>query len=230
MQITWYGHSNFLISTPEVSILIDPFFSGNTSCPLPDKGWKDLAVDMVLVTHDHGDHVGDAIAICQAKKAMCGCVVGTGAALVARGLPKDLIVGGIGFGVGGTWEYKGVKVIMTEALHSSDSSIATGFIIVFPNGFTVYHAGDTGIFCNMALLAELYPIDLALLPIGGFFTMDGQQAARACKLLQPRMVIPMHYQTFSVLAQDPAVFVRHLVHDAPKTKVIELKPGQSLDL
>lgn len=224
-SITWHGHSNFQIACDGVSVLIDPFFTHNPVCKTT---WKDAQKpDLVLVTHDHGDHVGDAVAICKAHKAVCGCVVGTAETLVKAGLPDELVPAGIGFNVGGSIEVKGIRVTMTEAFHSSDSSVCTGFIITMPNGFRVYHAGDTGIFANMELLGSLYPLDLALLPIGGFFTMDGFQAAHAARLLKTKAVIPMHWGTFPVLAQNTDDFTTQLAVQAPGCRFIALAPGET---
>ena len=222
--ITWNGHSNFLLESGSASILIDPFFKGNPCSPY---GWQELPLpNLVLITHDHKDHVGDALEICLASKALLGAVVGTGEKLVKLGLPKNQLFMGIGFNIGGTIEHAGAKITMVEAFHSSDSGVATGYIITMPDGITIYHAGDTGLFINMQTWGELFNIDLALLPIGGTFTMDAQQAARACKLLNCRQVIPMHYATFPALAKNAHSFVQELANIAPNCKPIILKPGE----
>lgn len=226
--VTWYGHSNFQIYANGVSVLIDPFFTHNPSCKI---SWDAIPKpDLVLVTHDHGDHVGDAIAICKATGAMCGCIVGTGQRLIESGMPQQCIPAGIGYNIGGTFEEKGIKATMTEAFHSTESGANTGFIVTMPNGFTFYHAGDTGIFCNMEFLGKLYPLDLALLPIGGYFTMDGYQAAHAAKLLNPKAVIPMHWGTFPVLAQDISGFTGYLGKLAPTCRLVAMQPGETCSL
>lgn len=222
--ITWYGHSAFGITTPQCSILIDPFFTGNPA----GLSWEGINPDVVLVTHDHGDHTGDAIKICQQTRALAGVVVGTAEKLVAAGLPEDQLLNGIGFNIGGTVPIKGdIKVTMTEAFHSSDSGVPTGYIITLPNGKSIYHAGDTGIFANMAVWGELYTIDVALLPIGGTFTMDARQAAHAASLLKAKSVIPMHWGTFPVLDQNVDAFAQELANRAPACRCIALAAGES---
>ena len=225
--ITWYGHSNFLIKADGVSVLIDPFFTGNPKAPV---SWEGIKTDLVLVTHDHGDHVGDAIAICKATGAPCGCIVGTAEKLVEHGMPAAAIPAGIGFNIGGSITVKGIRVTMTQAFHTSESGAPCGFIVTMPNGFTFYHAGDTGIFSSMGLLGLMYPLDLALLPIGGHFTMDAMQAAQATRLLHPAAVIPMHWGTFPVLAQDTSAFSAQMQEQAPQVRVLTPVPGEMLSL
>ena len=227
VSVTWYGHSNFRVSCGGVSVLIDPFFTHNPSCPVT---WNAAGrPDLVLVTHDHGDHVGDAVAICKAGGATCGCVVGTAERLIDAGLPQSCVPGGVGFNVGGSIEVKGIRVTMTQAFHSSESAVPVGYVVTMPGGFTFYHAGDTGIFSSMELIGSLYPLDLALLPVGGFFTMDGLQAAHAARLLKPKAVIPMHWGTFPVLAQDASAFTAHLASVAPGVRPVVMKPGETVE-
>lgn len=226
VSVTWHGHSNFQIAADGITILIDPFFTGN---PAARTSWKSVPPpDLTLVTHDHGDHVGDAVAICTAAGTPCGCTVGTAARLIAAGLAPDLVPGGIGFNIGGSIEVKGARVTMTQAFHTSDSGSPAGYIITLPHGFTIYHAGDTGIFQSMALLGELYPMDLALLPIGGFFTMDAFQAAHAARLLNAKAVTPMHWGTFPVLAPNPDEFTARVREVAPNTRPVIMRPGETV--
>lgn len=225
-ELTWYGHSAFKIACDGVSVLIDPFFA-----PDGKFTWKDAgAVDWVLITHDHGDHVGDALAICSSCGAMLGCVVGTADKLVNHGLPQSQVLNGIGFNIGGTLSCKGMAVTMTQAFHSSDSGVPTGYIVKMPDGMTFYHAGDTGIFSSMKLLGALYSLDVALLPIGGVFTMDAYQAANACKLLNCRKAVPMHWGTFPVLAQTPEEFAA-LTHEiAPDCQCMVMERGVTVNM
>lgn len=225
--ITWYGHSVFSIVTPECTVLIDPFFTGNPA----GFSWEGINPDVVLVTHDHGDHKGDAVAICQQTGAMAGAVVGTAERLVAEGLPQEQMLNGIGFNIGGTVPVKGnIKITMVEAFHSSDSGVCVGYIVTLPSGQCVYHAGDTGVFANMAIWGELYPIDVALLPIGGTFTMDARQAAYAAKLLKAKLVVPMHWATFPVLEQNTNAFMEELGRVVPACRCLRLAPGESVHL
>ena len=225
-EITWYGHSAFKISAPQAHVLVDPFFAPASGVTVESLG----AVDLVLVTHDHGDHVGEAAPICRATGAMLGAVVGTACKLAQAGVPEAQILNGIGFNMGGTMEHKGIRATMTQAFHSSDSGAPAGYIIEMPDGLVVYHAGDTCIFSGMELWGQLYHIDVALLPIGGVFTMDARQAALACKLLGCKQVIPMHWGTFPVLAQDTEAFKAELARVAPGCTCIDLLPGQSVQI
>ncbi len=226
VSITWHGHSNFAIRTPGCSLLVDPFFTGN---PKAVTGWQAVsAPDAVLVTHLHGDHAGDAVDICKATGAMLGAVVGAAETLKDAGVPADQIINGIGFNIGGTVTVRGARITMTEAFHTTEGGAPTGFIISLPEGFTVYHSGDTGIFANMSIWGDLYDIDVALLPIGGVFTMDARQAALAARMLKAKAVIPMHWGTFPVLAQDTREFQEHLAITAPTSRFVELAPGQTV--
>ncbi|MDY3808906.1 metal-dependent hydrolase [Desulfovibrio porci] len=223
-EITWYGHSAFKISAPQAHVLIDPFFTPASGVTVESLG----PVDMLLVTHDHGDHVGEAVNICRKTGAMLGAIVGTAGKLAEDGVPEAQILNGIGFNMGGTMEHKGIKATMTQAFHSSDSGAPAGYIIEMPDGLVVYHAGDTCIFSGMELWGQLYHIDVALLPIGGVFTMDARQAALACKLLGCKSVIPMHWGTFPVLAQSAEYFQEQVAKLCPDCDCIAMRPGQSL--
>lgn len=225
-RITWFGHSAFKVECNGASVIIDPFLAPATKLTQKDLGHADL----VLVTHDHGDHVGCAIEYCKETGTRLGCVVGTAQALVERGLPKDLTIDGLGFNIGGSIEVAGMTVTMAQAFHSSDSSVPVSYIVTMPDGFRFYHAGDTGIFQTMELLGKLYPLDLAMLPIGGFFTMDALQAAHAAKLLHAQNVIPMHWGTFPMLAQSPDEFLKEMARTCPETQCLHLAPGQALEM
>jgi L-ascorbate metabolism protein UlaG (beta-lactamase superfamily) len=228
MNIRWYGHSNVLATDGAVGVIVDPFFEGNPLCPVD---WKSVSKpDVVLVTHDHGDHAGQAVDICKNSDAVLGCVVGTGARFLADGLPPSRLFAGMGFNIGGTVEHKGIRVTMLPAFHSSETGVPVGYIVRMPSGFTFYHAGDTCVFGDMALWGELYSPDLALLPVGGFFTMDARQAALACGLLKVKTLIPLHWGTFPVLAATLEELRTELGGRAPACRLVEMKPGESVDL
>lgn len=227
-EITWLGHSAFKITHNNITVLIDPFLEGNPTCPVSAAVIG--PVDLVLITHDHSDHVGQAVEICQATGAMLGAIVGTAEALVRAGLPAPQVLNGIGFNMGGTLEHKGVYMTMVPAFHTTESGQPAGYIVRMPDGVTLYHAGDTCLFGDMALWGTLYSIDVALLPMGGVFTMDARQAATACMLLKPKHVIPMHWGTFPVLAPTTAPFKQELATLAPDCLCADLQPGQSLSL
>jgi len=205
--LTWHGHSAFAITSGGKTILIDPWFDGN---PSAKAAADNIEADLVLVTHDHGDHVGQALEICKRTGATLGCIVELAAKMKAKGLPDSQILNGIGFNIGGTVTHQGISVTMTQAFHSCESGSPVGFIIRLADGYTVYHAGDTGIFSSMALWGKLYKIDLALLPIGGVFTMDAAQAAMATMMLRCKKVVPMHWGTFPVLDQNVDAFRKEL--------------------
>jgi L-ascorbate metabolism protein UlaG (beta-lactamase superfamily) len=228
MNIQWYGHSNVRVSDGTVNVLLDPFFDGNPSCSFDIHSLP--PIDLVLVTHDHGDHSGQALEICKKHGAMLGCVVGTGARFLAGGLPPEQLFAGVGFNTGGSVECKGIRVTMLPAFHSSETGVPVGYIVRMPSGFTFYHAGDTCVFGDMALWGELYPLDLALLPVGGFFTMDARQAAAACKLLQAKALLPLHWGTFPLLAPDTSETRRELAARAPACRLVEARPGESLNI
>lgn len=226
--LIWHGHSNFAIHSTHCNILIDPFFTHN---PCATVSWDSVPKpDIVLVTHLHGDHEGDAVAICKATGAKLGAIVGAAEVLQQKGIPAEQILNGIGFNIGGTITEKGVGITMTQAFHTSEAGAPAGYIITLEDGYTIYHAGDTGIFDSMALWGELYSIDLALLPTGGVFTMDARQAALAARLLKAKAVVPMHWGTFPVLAQNTEEFERELGLQAKDCRFVRMKPGQTLDL
>jgi L-ascorbate metabolism protein UlaG (beta-lactamase superfamily) len=224
-QLVWHGHANFEIVTPRLNILIDPWFEGN---PSADTGSDSIIkADLVLVTHDHADHLGQAVKICTNTGAFLGAIVEVAAKCRAMGINQKQIINGIGFNIGGTIEFKGIKVTMTQAFHSCDQGSCVGFIITLENGKCLYHAGDTGIFSTMKLWGELYDLDLAILPIGGIFTMDPKQAAMACKLLNCKKVVPMHWGSFPVLEQNTDRFRNELTIQAPDTQLLAMQPGES---
>ena len=222
MKVKFLGHAAFLIEGSK-KILIDPFLSGNPQAAVKP---EEVEADLILVTHAHGDHIGDAVEI--AKR--------TGAKIVAMYDIANYIseqgnVEVIGMNYGPT-EIDGVGIVQVPAWHSSsDGKYGIGNpcgYIVKLDGKTIYHAGDTFVFLDMGLFSELYgPIDLALLPIGGHFTMGPREAAKAVELLKPKKVVPMHYNTWPPISADPEEF-KKLVGD--RAEVIILKPGEELEL
>jgi len=218
-KVTWFGHAAFKIEIANRIVLVDPWLSGNPTSPV--KASEITQADIVYVTHDHGDHLGDAIDICKR----------TGATFVANielgDFAKENGVKNVeGLNIGGSVEVKGIRLLITQALHTDSRGAPTG-VIVEGEGKRVYHAGDTGLFGDMSLIGELYKPDLALIPIGGYYTMGAKEAAEAVKMLKPKAVIPMHYKTFPVLAQSADEFVKIVKEKVPKVKVVTLKPGES---
>lgn len=224
-RLTWYGHANFRIDSPEAVLAIDPFFEGNPSAPI---GIEDLGdVDLVLVTHDHPDHTGQALDICTRTGAKLVAVFDTVLRFIGEGLPEEQT---IGMNVGGDIEHKGLHIQMVQAVHSTQSGCAAGYIITFPDAYCLYHAGDTGLFSSMELFGKLHAIDIALLPIGGRFTMDPLQAAHACNMLKAGRVVPMHWGSFPFLEQNTRAFAEELESIAPHTRLVTMKPGETVDL
>lgn len=227
-ELTWNGHSNFTLRTDGLTILIDPFFDGNPKAVLAS---KDLTgVDYVLVTHDHGDHVGQAVDICKATGAKLLAIVETSRKLMGQGLPKDQVVNGIGINIGGSVALGSVRASMVQAVHSSESGLPVGYVLTLGDGYTLYHAGDTAIFSTMEIYGKLFSIDLALLPVGGTFTMDARQAAVACKMLKCRQVVPMHWGTFPVLEKNTRAFGLALEDLGADAILVQCQPGQTIAL
>jgi L-ascorbate metabolism protein UlaG (beta-lactamase superfamily) len=227
VSLRWLSHAGFIITSPGgKTIIIDPWIEGNPLCPVKVDEIK--AADIVLVTHDHFDHVGNAADIVKKTGAILVAAPETAGRFQAElGIAaENVIYGGMGMNIGGSAEIKGITITATQAFHSTATASCMGYIVKLEDGTTIYHAGDTGIFESMRLLAELYPIDIALLPIGSVFTMDPLQAAWALKLLHPKVAMPMHYRTFPILEQDAARFVELAKKEAPEVKVVVLEPGQ----
>ena len=224
--IKYLGHAGFQItSEKEKVIIIDPWLTDN---PLACSGAGDIAkAHLVLVTHDHFDHIADAGQIVKATGAtLVGMPEVVGKLKEEANIPDSQIVFGMGMNIGGTAHIDGIAITMTQAFHSCEKASPAGYIIKLEDGFTIYHAGDTGVFYSMKILGELYNIDLALLPIGGVFTMDPTQATLAAKLLGVSKVIPMHFKTFPILEKDAASFKKIMNQEAPNIEVIVLDPGQ----
>ena len=226
MKITWLGHAAFLIEGRD-RILIDPFLLGNPKASVTP---EEVDCDIICVTHGHGDHLGDAVAIARRTGAVVACIVEMSEYL------EKCEVESIGFNIGGTARIKNTSITMVPAFHSSSigapglefsAAIAVGMVI--DSGKVVYHAGDTCVYGDMKITGELYDPEVALLPIGGFFTMDPRQAALAASFIGAKTVVPMHYGTWEPIEQDPEEFKR-LVEESSKAKVVVLNPGESLEV
>jgi L-ascorbate metabolism protein UlaG (beta-lactamase superfamily) len=218
MQLTWLGHACVLLEGSK-KILIDPFVEGRSVL--------DTNPDLVAVTHGHDDHLGETVAL--AKKTIAISEIAK--YLKSRGLPVE------GMNIGGTITIDGVSFTMTPALHSSYieeagngrcGGTAAGFVIGM-DGIKVYHTGDTGLFSDMKLIGDLYHPDVALLPIGGRYTMGTSEAMMAAQFIGAKMVIPIHYNTWDKIAADPQPFKRSL-EKTTDIRVTVLKPGESIEI
>lgn len=207
-KATWFGHAAFQIEIAGKTVLIDPWLDGNPASPIKPSDIKNA--DIIYVTHDHGDHLGEAFEICKRTSAVFVATFELGNYARENGV-KNVV----GLNIGGSVEVRGVKLHVVQAFHTSSRGAPTG-VIVEGEGKRVYHAGDTGLFGDMHLIGELYKPDLALIPIGGYYTMDAYEAAEAVRLLKPKTVIPMHYKTFPVLAQSAAEFAEKVREKALK--------------
>ena len=218
-KITWLGHSAFKIEVAEKIVLVDPWLNGNPTSPI--KAAEITEADIVYVTHDHHDHLGDAFDICKRTNAVFVATVDLADYAEENGIKNTE-----GLNIGGSVETKGIKLTIVQATHTASRGAPTG-VIIEGEGKTIYHAGDTGLFGDMRLIGELYKLDLALIPIGGYYTMDAKEAVEAVKLLNPKTVIPMHYRTFPVLAKSADAFARSVREKTPKVKAVVLNPGES---
>ena len=227
-SFTWLGHATFLFKSPGGKrIVLDPWVTGNPSSPASAK--KLGALDLMLITHGHGDHTGDAVSLARSSGAQVVAPYEVSVWLQNKGLQQV-----IGMNPGGTLHAHGLAITMVPAVHSSSVEdhgqivylgVATGYVIRFENGLTVYFAGDTSVFGDMRLIGEMYQPAIGFLPIGDLYTMGPEQAAKACELLGLRQVVPMHYGTFPVLTGTPAK-LRELV-EPRGVQVLELKPGET---
>ncbi len=229
IQITWCGHACFRIEHGGQRLYIDPFLKDNPACPAGEKTPK--PAQAALITHGHFDHMADAVTL-----------AGQGATLV--GMFELMQMFGeqgvaekqrMGMNKGGTIEIAGVKATMVHALHSCGAvsngkpvyaGEAAGYVLEFSNGTRLYHSGDTEVFGDMALIRELHQPQIALLPIGGHFTMDPRRAALACKLLGVKHVIPMHFGTWPPLKGTPEELKQQL--EGSDCEVVAIQPGQTL--
>ena len=224
MRLTYLGHSAVLVETRDNTLLIDPFISGN---PLAPVSADELDPDFILITHAHGDHVGDAVPIARRSGARIVATVEICRALGPQGVDTH------GMNIGGYCTFPFGRLKLTPAWHSSSfddgryGGMPTG-VVVEAEGKRVYHAGDTALFEDMKLIGDL-GLDLALLPIGDNFTMGPDDALEAAKLLKAKRVMPIHYDTFDLIRQDPNAFAERLSASGAG-EGLPLEPGGSVEL
>ncbi len=218
MKIKYFGHSCFYIED-KIKILIDPFIPDTQKliCPI------DVVSDIILVSHDHRDHLGDTIDIAKTNGSKVVAIAELAAEISKFGI--SVISGN----VGGTVEYQGVKITFVKADHSCNKGVAVGFVIHL-NDNVIYFAGDTSVFLDMKIIKDLYNPNIALLPIGGVYTMDPKQAIYALKLLEPKIVVPMHYNTFENLTGKPKDLEVLIKKENLQITQITLNLGQEINL
>lgn len=204
IKLTYHGHACFTVESETHRVVIDPFLTGNELARITPQDLKEISA--VLVTHGHFDHLGDAVEIAKANNAPVISVfevVNYAMKKGAQGHPMH---------IGGSYNFPFGRVKLTIAHHGSTTDEGAAGnpcgILLQMGGKTIYHAGDTGLFYDMKLIGQMNKIDVALLPIGGNFTMDIDDAVKAVELLRPKVAIPMHYDTFPVIKADPQEFVR----------------------
>jgi L-ascorbate metabolism protein UlaG (beta-lactamase superfamily) len=230
LSITWLGHSTFILGTPGgKQIVTDPWLEGNPACPA-DRKRIDTA-DLILLSHGHSDHSGDVLGVARATGAPVVTVNELAHWLKHKGLQN---VEGLNFG--GTVTIAGLEISLVPAVHTSsvvenDTNVylgePAGFVVKLETGQRIYFAGDTALFGDMRLIAEMYAPEIAFLPIGDYYTMGPDAAARACLMLGIRQVVPMHFGTFPILTGTPER-LRALV-EPHGIDVLVLKPGQTAE-
>jgi L-ascorbate metabolism protein UlaG (beta-lactamase superfamily) len=224
--LTWLGHASFRLDTAGGKrIYVDPWL-GNPKCPDSEK--EPERIDVIAITHGHGDHVGESVELAKKFKPEIVAMVELYGWLGQQGAPAE----GMGPNKGGTVEAGGARFTLVNAFHSSSSDDgdylgeATGIVVRLDEGPTIYFAGDTCVFGDMALIARIYQPSVAVLPIGGHFTMDPIEAAVALELLGNPRCVPCHWGTFPLLAGTPDE-LRRL---APSADVVDISPGETVEL
>jgi L-ascorbate metabolism protein UlaG (beta-lactamase superfamily) len=217
MEITFLGHSAVKLQGSR-TVFIDPFLSGNPAASISPKEIREA--DIVAVTHDHGDHLGDAFAIARKTGAVLVAINEIAVEAESQGLTAE------GMNFGGTVEVKGVKVHMVPAWHSAKKGTAAGLVIEM-DGLRLYHAGDTGLSYDLKLIGEFFQPDLSFIPIGDRYTMGIPSAVKAVEFTGTKRVIPVHYDTFPNVKSDAQEFKRRV---GAMAEVIVLKPGGTYTL
>ncbi len=225
IKLTWLGHACWNIDTPNGTLLIDPFLSGNPVAAVqPDQ----VNPNYILISHAHGDHLGDALEIAKRTHALVISNFEIANYFEAQGCQSH------GLHIGGSREFPFGRVKLTIAHHGSSfpdghyGGNPSGFLLTIENK-KIYDSADTALFYDMKFIGE-EGLDVAMIPIGDNYTMGPEDAERAARLLHPKYLIPMHYNTWDLIAQNPDAFAKRVVKAVPRTKVVVLKPGESLEL
>ncbi|MEN6445146.1 MAG: metal-dependent hydrolase [Candidatus Cloacimonas sp.] len=225
MKLQYLGHSAFLFTdSQQCNILIDPFLNGNPLAPIKA---NQIRADYIILTHGHSDHLGDTLTIADKYNTIVICVAELASQISRNGLKTHPMQ------VGGAHRFSFGKLKLVPAIHSSSTTngnyagLAAGVVFNVDNK-TIYHCGDTGIFGDMQLIGEMDQIDILLIPIGGNYTMDIDDAVRAVNRIKPKLTIPMHYNTFDLIKANPVEFIDKLTASGFTGKV--MKPGEEMHL
>jgi L-ascorbate metabolism protein UlaG (beta-lactamase superfamily) len=229
--LTWLGHNSFkLVTRGAKTILLDPWVEGNPATPKELKTFD--KIDIMTITHGHGDHMADAVTLAKKFKPTVVCNYEIHLFLSKKGVQNTSPMN-----KGGTQEVGGIKFTMVHATHSSGiedggqivyGGEPCGFVITLEDGTRIYNAGDTAVHMDMQLIAELYPPDIALLPIGDLFTMSPREAAVAARMLKPKYIVPSHYGTMPSLTGTPDQLREELKKQGVDAEVVALRPGETL--
>jgi len=231
VQLTWFGHSAFQAVSPGGKVLlVDPWLENPKA---PPKAREINRVDLILISHGHSDHLGNAVEIARRTGATVLAIYEVCQYLASAGVARTQALN-----KGGSFTLSGIRITMVDARHSSaiedrgamiSGGEAAGFVMEFENGTTLYHAGDTSLFMDMKLIGQMERPDVVLLPIGGLYTMGPREAAKACELLNPKRIIGMHYGTFPALSGTPAE-LRKCLPPRMKGKLLELEVGVPVEV
>jgi L-ascorbate metabolism protein UlaG (beta-lactamase superfamily) len=224
LKITYYGHSAFKLEDGKYGVIIDPFLNEN---PLSPVKTRDIHVNYVILTHGHGDHLGDGLEIAKDNNATIIAVNELANYCISKGASAH------NMHIGGSYNFPFGRVKFTIAHHGSKTPDGEyvgepAGVIVSIGGKNVYHCGDTGLFLDMKLIGELTPIDVMLLPIGDNFTMGIDDAVKAVEFVNPKIAIPMHYNTWPIISADPGIFAKKL--NEKRRNNIVMNFGESIDL
>lgn len=230
-RLTYYGHSAFRIRDERHAVLIDPFLTGNPLCPIAEGQLP--GCDYILLTHGHADHLGDTLELAQRHGATVIATHELAVWCAEQGLKAH------GMAVGGAYEFPFGRVKLIPALHGTGgatlpdgrvlpSNSPVGFVVTWGKTKSLYHAGDTGLFSDMKLISQNGPLDIALLPIGDNYTMGVDDAAQAAAWVEAHLYVPMHYNTFDVIRNDPLEFAFRVEKLGRRCKV--MKPGEEIEI
>ncbi len=230
-RLTWLGHGSFRLDTRGGrTVLLDPWVEGNPSCPPGSKVFE--RIDVMTISHGHGDHMSDAVTLARKFKPAIVCNYEIHLFLKNKGVANTSPMN-----KGGTQTVAGLGFTMVHAVHSSGiedggqvvyGGEPCGFVITLEDGTRIYHAGDTGAHMDMALIGELYAPEIAILPIGDHFTMSPREAAYAARMLKPKWIVPAHHGTFPLLTGTPAMLRAELAKLGVAAQVVALAPGEAV--